>query len=138
VAWTTPKTWAVNSAATSSDQNTYVRDNTNFLYGDTAWSAPTLQNSWVNFGGGFTNAGYRLNGTTVLVRGTIKNGTITSGTLLFTLPAGYRPTATHELVGYASGGTTWMAQIATNGQVTIGNGGNAAGITMDGMTFSVL
>ena len=54
-----------------------------------AWTAPTLAGSWVNFGSDNEPAGYRLNGDMVELRGSIKNG---SG-LIFTLPAGMRPTA---------------------------------------------
>lgn len=33
MSWTTPKTWQLNEILTSSDMNTYVSDNTNYLYG---------------------------------------------------------------------------------------------------------
>jgi hypothetical protein len=32
VAWTTPKTWGVSDAPTAAELNTYLRDNTNFLF----------------------------------------------------------------------------------------------------------
>lgn len=32
MAWSTPKTWNVGDVLTASDMDTYVRDNTNFLY----------------------------------------------------------------------------------------------------------
>lgn len=54
-----------------------------------AWTAPTLAGSWVNYGGDNAPAGYRLNGDTVELRGSVKSGTGT----IFTLPAGMRPTA---------------------------------------------
>jgi len=60
---------------------------------DTGWVDATLQNGWVNYAGGYVNASYRLKNGVVFIRGLIKNGTITGGTLLFTLPAAYWPSA---------------------------------------------
>lgn len=60
-----------------------------------AWQTPTLQNGWVNYQNPVTNfpgAGYYKDSLgNVHVRGLIKSGTTSSNTLLFTLPAGYRP-----------------------------------------------
>lgn len=57
-----------------------------------AWTTPTLQNSWVAYSGGFNAAQYSKTGTGwVYLRGLIRDGTTTGGTLLFTLPTGYRP-----------------------------------------------
>jgi hypothetical protein len=54
------------------------------------WIAPTLLNSWVDYGGGSQTARYRkLNGL-VYVEGRIKNGTAVD---VCTLPVGYRPAA---------------------------------------------
>lgn len=138
MAWTTPKTWAVGDPGTSSDLNTYVRDNAKFLYGDVAWTAPALQNGWVNVGAPYNLAGYRLAGNWVELRGAIKNGTITSGTLLFTLPAGYRPLNSNVPMGYASASGTWTVIIASTGAVTANAGAIAAGSWLDGMRFSLL
>lgn len=64
--------------------------------GDTAWTAPTLLNSWANFGSVFNPAGYRKDSNGfVHLRGLIKNGTTTAGTPIFALPAGYRPAFTN-------------------------------------------
>lgn len=58
------------------------------------WIAATLQNSWVNYGGLYAPASYRKDKYgRVHVRGLIANGTITNGTVLMTLPVGYRPAA---------------------------------------------
>ena len=59
-----------------------------------SWTAPTLLNSWVNFGSPFQTARYRKDASGIVhVQGLIKDGTATDGTTLFTLPAGYRPDA---------------------------------------------
>jgi hypothetical protein len=54
-----------------------------------AWIAPTLLNSWVNYGGSEQPAQYRKVGTRVDVRMAVKHGTTSP---IFNLPAGYRPT----------------------------------------------
>lgn len=59
---------------------------------ETAWTAPTLLNSWVNYNGATHQvAQYRKVGDLVYVRGFIKSGTTTAGTVLLTLPVGFRP-----------------------------------------------
>lgn len=58
--------------------------------------APTLLNSWVNFGAPTQNAGYTLHQGMVILRGTVKSGTV--GSPIFTLPVGYRPSGN---VGFA-------------------------------------
>lgn len=58
--------------------------------------APTLLNSWVNFGAPTQNAGYTLHQGMVILRGTVKSGTV--GSPIFTLPVGYRPAGN---VGFA-------------------------------------
>ncbi|HET6746931.1 MAG TPA: fibronectin type III domain-containing protein [Candidatus Saccharimonadales bacterium] len=56
------------------------------------WSSLTFQNSWSNFGSGFTTAQYtKASDGLVTIKGIIKGGT-SSGTLpVAQLPAGYRP-----------------------------------------------
>lgn len=57
-----------------------------------AWNGITLQNAWINTGGVYALARYRKDKHGVVwLQGRIQGGTTTSGTLLFTLPAGYRP-----------------------------------------------
>lgn len=55
----------------------------------TAWVAPTLINSWVNFGGSEQTARYRKIGDMVFMEGLVKLGT--GGASIFTLPTGFRP-----------------------------------------------
>ncbi len=56
-----------------------------------SWIIPTLQNSWVNYGGGFLPASYSLNSIgQVQFAGVIKSGV--SG-IIFTLQTGCRPKA---------------------------------------------
>lgn len=56
------------------------------------WSSPSLQNSWVNYGTGFPTLQYTKDSDGVVtVRGLVKNGTTTTGTIIANLPTGYRP-----------------------------------------------
>ena len=70
---------------------------------DTDWIDFSLQNSWVNAGGSFGNAGYRVKNGMVFTRGLIKFGVVTNGTLLATIPAAYAPNSTlmYATIAYA-------------------------------------
>lgn len=99
-----------------------------------AWVAPTLLNSWVNYGGGYNNAGYFKDSLGIVhLRGLIKDGTATGGTTLFTLPVGYRPAA-RELFNAQSNGALGRIDVTTVGTVSIQMGSNAW-ISLDGLTF---
>ena len=73
------------------------------------WHDASLQNSWANCGGAFANAGYTITADNhVELRGNIKTGA--TGTVAFTLPAGYRP-LTEQLIPLLSNGATSPASI---------------------------
>lgn len=94
--------------------------------------APTLLNSWVNFGGGFNDAGYLKDFSgTVHLRGLVKNGVI--GNAIFQLPAGYRP-ANEELQITISNGALGRVDIYPSGDVGATSGSNAW-FSLDGITF---
>lgn len=58
-----------------------------------AWKTPTLVNNWSNYELGFNPCGYWKDSFGVVhLRGLVKNGAI--GSVLFTLPTGYRPANT--------------------------------------------
>lgn len=57
-----------------------------------SWTAPVLQNSWVNYGGAYQASGYYKDDMGIVrFKGLIRNGLGTAGTTLFTLPVGNRP-----------------------------------------------
>ncbi|MFH1318547.1 MAG: hypothetical protein ABIH71_05985, partial [Candidatus Omnitrophota bacterium] len=102
-----------------------------------SWSAPSFTNSWSNFGGAFSPAGYfRDKNGIVHLRGFVNNGTI--GSAMFTLPAGYRPS--YQEVHIALTMTSGLAyaygrlDIEANGAVTSKTGGNYF-VSLDGITF---
>ncbi len=103
-----------------------------------AWTAITLVNSWVNFGSGYNTAAFFKDPVGVVhLRGLIRSGTTTAGTLLFTLPAGYRPAAI-ELFNVqtlvSSTYTIGRVDINTSGQAIFQTGGNTY-LSLDGLTF---
>lgn len=59
-----------------------------------AWHPMTLQHGWANRGAGFIPAQYKLlSPVTAWIQGDVSGGTITSGTVLATLPLNYANTA---------------------------------------------
>lgn len=91
-----------------------------------AWTAPTLGSSWVNFGAPYQVAQYRKLGDMVQIRGIVKSGTLAA---IFTLPAGFRPPTDVLASAYANGGSiNWT--ISSAGVVTAlnysGGGTNAS------------
>ncbi len=98
---------------------------------------PTLQNSWVDYGGSSSVTGYYLDSVErVQLNGAAKDGTQTAGTLLFTLASGYRPGYEHYYAVENNGATGYI-KIATNGQVTIVGVANATRLCFDGVSFQV-
>jgi len=98
--------------------------------------APTLLNSWANFGGATATVAYYKERNRVYLRGCVTGGTIGDSTPIFTLPAGYRPSA---LIGFVtcSGSTTiTLIGINSDGNVFVptGVGGNTA-LYLDSISF---
>lgn len=87
----------------------------------TTWTAPTLTNSWQNFGGAYAGAAYRKVGDMVQLRGLIKLGTI--GAAAFTLPVGFRPPA-DLLFSSADAGVVGEILVTSGGAVTPSNTNN--------------
>lgn len=84
------------------------------------WQAPTLLNSWVNYGSTYATAGYMKDSLGfVHLKGAIKSGTTTAGTVIFTLPAGYRPAQDNYYPGVSTtAGSAGSFQIKSSGDVT--------------------
>jgi hypothetical protein len=84
-----------------------------------AFIAPTLLNSWVNFGSDYQEVGYmKDNFGFVHIRGMIKSGTSATANV-FTLPVGYRPNL-HILQVASHDGTpeqVAVVQILANGNI---------------------
>jgi len=96
------------------------------------WIAPTLLNSWVNYGAGYDSAGYRLRQGKVDVRGLIKSGSI--GASAFVLPIRYRPTNECE----KPAATNYTGTLVTSiGILTIEVAGNVLPLLGSNVWFSV-
>ena len=101
-----------------------------------AWIAPTLLNSWANYGGTDAECGYYKDASTgrVFLRGTIKNGTVTAHTNLFLLPVGYRPPS-DLVIPAASSGAAAAIEIMATGYVRTSYGVSATWLSMSGLSF---
>ena len=80
---------------------------------------PAFENSWVNYGSGYSTTGFMKDPHgMVKLKGVVQSGT--SGTVVFTLPAGYRPGATciFSAVNVNGGGHSTVS-VNTSGQVTV-------------------
>ena len=94
--------------------------------------APTLLNSWVNFGAPFNSVGYYKDPFGIVhLRGMLKSGV--AGSTMFNLPVGYRPQA-QEVFPSISGNTIGRVDVATFGDVIMTFGASSF-ISLDGMTF---
>jgi hypothetical protein len=95
-------------------------------FGFTQVFFPTLLNGWVNYDTtAFGPTFYTKDKTgMVTINGIIKNGTVTAGTTLFTLPTGFRPAIQLITAGVALD-LIHRTDTKTNGDVILGTAGNA-------------
>lgn len=109
------------------------------------WTAPTLLNSWTDYGGSWSPAGYWKDPDSGLVflRGLVERAaTGSSDTVIFTLPSGYyNPTYRMLIASIAndsSGGYMYARiDIKRNGDVVFNydGSGNVTWATLDGISF---
>ena len=105
-----------------------------------AWTAPTLTGSFANNGGGFETVAYLKDPFGfVHIKGVLTLTGTTSGTVAFTLPAGYRPGATtqHPAGGAASATSIpgAVCEVGTSGQATIYYTSGCVSVGLSGITF---
>lgn len=92
---------------------------------------PGFQNSWVNFGSGWRNAGFwRDPFGMVYLRGLIKSGTV--GSAAFTLPPGFRP-AVSETFPTLSNGALGRVSVYTDGTVVPETPSNNTYVSLSGI-----
>lgn len=98
--------------------------------------AAAFENSWVNYGGGLTEAEYRFSKDgEVVISGAVKSGSAANATI-FTLPTGYRPTTLKSFAVDGNGGHA-LAYVNTDGTVLINTGGSTSFQTLNGIRFSL-
>jgi hypothetical protein len=102
-----------------------------------AWIAPTLVNTWSNIGLGSEVAGYRkLYWGEVQLKGVLAGGTATNGTVIFTLPVGYRPPLIKHFVALQGGNAACRVIVGADGEVSIWGVTNNALLSLEGIRFS--
>ncbi|MBL7746368.1 MAG: hypothetical protein JNM19_02975 [Chitinophagaceae bacterium] len=100
-----------------------------------AVQAPVLLNGWTNHGGGFANAGYwKDKEGMVHIQGLIKNGNITTSTILFILPAAYRP-ATRLIFNVNANNVFGRVDVLPSGEVMIATISSNAFLNLEGILF---
>lgn len=103
------------------------------------WTACNLENSWANYNNGYDTCGFTITKHGVVVlKGVISGGSITSGTVLFRLPSGYRPA--HRLFFMVIIASNKYARIIvdTNGEVQVATtetSANNGWMTLSGARF---
>jgi hypothetical protein len=102
-----------------------------------AVAAVSFATGWSNIGGAYMTAGYYLDRERVFLRGAVQYGGGGTG-LIFTLPAGYRPSGTLN-VPVAIFGATGVLTIASSGTVTDGtfSAASQAFLSLNGVSFRV-
>lgn len=98
------------------------------------WIAPTLLNSWIAFGGGYSTPGYFKDATgRVHLRGQLQQGSAANA-IMFTLPAGYRPAKIAFYPGDANG-AYGRVTVDASGNVSYASGGSTIISSLDGISF---
>lgn len=109
------------------------------IRGAASWLPLTsFSNSWVNDGSGNYNdlAVTKTSEGIVQLRGAIKSGTTTPGTLMFTLPAGFWPPKAIQVIGVSGvGASAIVMRVGTTGGVTLQTIGDATLTLIDGTSF---
>lgn len=118
---------------------TYVAFDNQYDTSPGNFMALTLQNSWIpRTSTGAASPGYaKYADGLVMLRGSIAGGTATNGTVIATLPAGYRPDAT-EIFPIQNNGSEARLDVYTDGRVMINGDGssmNNGALSLDGISF---
>jgi hypothetical protein len=82
---------------------------------DTGWITPTLLNSWTNYGSGWNTAGYRKIAGIVYLKGLVTGGT--QGTVVYNLPAGFRPIGGMHFANVTSTAGAGSGNVNANGDI---------------------
>jgi hypothetical protein len=120
-----PLATSIDREVVIEDKNVVVPIDGRTILSGESWHTATLQNSWVNYGGGFANASYRkMPDGRIEIKGLVKNGTL--NTSIFTLPAGYRPSESRIFTAVQGNNGVVRLNVASGGDVyTAGATSNA-------------
>lgn len=93
------------------------------LLSTTPWAKPTLVNGWTNRGGIYPDFQYRTIASNQLqIVGEIVPGTLVNGTVITTLPAGFRPVDPVLIPARKGASAVAYLQLDSTGQVQIFDG----------------
>lgn len=125
--------------ATGTGSPSYLSINMSYIPtgASVTWANLALQNSWVNYGGIYSTAQYtKTSDGVVHLKGLIRNGTTPYGTLLATLPAGFRPSG-RLILSSANNANFGRIDITAAGQIYYMNNitPSNAWLSLDGMSF---
>jgi hypothetical protein len=113
-----------------------LQDHINSRLYDSDWVEPTLVNSWVSYDSTYGPPGYRKIAGMVYLKGLIKSGTLS--TVIFTLPVGFRPSASvtpsRYFLASGNGGITYVEINGVNGEVSL-DPGDATWTNLNGIVF---
>ena len=99
---------------------------------DETWQVLPLWNGWHNYGGTLAIAACaKMPDGRIEVKGCIKSGTTTSGTVVTQLPVGYRSAESRIFPAVGNGGAAFRWELATNGYIRIRDTAVAALSTME-------
>lgn len=104
------------------------------------WNLLAGQNGWTVGGAGQRPQYRQMPDGTVMLRGIFAPGTTTNGTVMTSLPAGYRPQQESRFITADTGtGTAFRhINIQTNGNVLVFNAATGGGATsLDGIRFAI-
>lgn len=122
---------------TPSTAGEWYADSVRFEDRGEAWTAPSYSGNWQDVGSGWSTGGYRRDERgTVHIKGLVKCPSSFTSTV-FTLPSGYRPTATLQIPVRGGDGTFSYVSINSSGVVTFGGTSTAAAlsVTLDNIHF---
>jgi parallel beta-helix repeat protein len=112
----------IASAYFGSYLNCYIDGNV-FTEVGSGGSAPAFQNSWQQEGGIYELLAFNKDSTgNVNIRGDVKTGS--AGTVVFTLPTGYRPSLRQDFITGLGGGLNYC-YILNTGEVYVGTKGSS-------------
>lgn len=103
-----------------------------------SWIAPSMLNGWTNYNTSTWDVtGYMKDSLGfVHIRGFLKGGTTNAGTIVFQLPAGYRPAKNgYFCSGYNAAGSASVWQVSSTGEVIIVAGGSTTYCSMGAIIF---
>jgi len=101
---------------------TSVLQNTKAQKNPSQWIEPTLLNEWVRYNSNYATASYYKDDSSIVrIRGLIKGGVTAANTVLFYLPAGYRPSFNVSIVGvYGAAFSPVQLVVTLDGAVLLG------------------